>query len=108
MYVRVPRTAGFAHVSCLAEEADFLRGGRENNLDGKVLNPSLLWDKVCASKSTMASFAPSGGRAGRRRGRPEADWLGPGDDLLGNGLHGQATRTRCWCKRPSCLCGANW
>ena len=63
-------TAGFAHVSCLAEQAKILlTEAEENNLDEKV--QQARWNRwhtcACASNDTMASCrARSGGRAGRR------------------------------------------
>ena len=64
-------TAGFAHVSCLAEEAKILVAeAEENNLDVKVKRERWTRDGarvVCASNDTTASCgARSGGLAGRR------------------------------------------
>ena len=42
MHVLVPRTAGFSHVSCLAEQAKILMDEQENNLGKKVLNERWL------------------------------------------------------------------
>ena len=63
-------TAGFAHVSCLAEQAKILVAEAEENLDNKTLATRSGFGgtrAACASKGTTAScYARSGGRAGRR------------------------------------------
>ena len=64
-------TAGFAHVSCLAEQAKILVAeAEENNLGAKALNERVIrWHTrvACASKDTTASRSVRWhGRAGRR------------------------------------------
>ena len=63
-------TAGFAHVSCLAEQAKILVAeAEENNLDdeARMRGGGGGTRAACASKSTTASCgARSAGRAGRR------------------------------------------
>ena len=84
-------TAGFAHVSCLAEQAKILVAeAEENNLDRKALAGE-VWHRstVCASKTTTASCgARSGGRAGRRTwgGRRRTIFGCMAMGQLGNGL----------------------
>ena len=64
-------TAGFAHVSCLAEQAKiWVEEAEENNLGDQGVEQE-RWGGgtrvACASKTTMAWWrARSGGRAGRR------------------------------------------
>ena len=71
-------TAGFAHVSCLAEQAKILVAeAEENNLGNKagIVSGRGGTRVACASKITTASWrARSGGRAGRRT------WGQAGDD----------------------------
>ena len=72
-------TAGFAHVSCLAEQAKILVAeAEENNLDAKARTTAIGGTRAaCASKNIMASCtARSGGQAGRRALEkwPEKDW----------------------------------
>ena len=63
-------TAGFAHVSCLAEQAKILRDeAEENKLGLKVLNER--WRRwhtcsLCEQNTTASCGARSAGRAGRR------------------------------------------
>ena len=75
-------TAGFAHVSCLAEQAKILVAeAEENNLDLKVKRRGGRDGArvVCASNGTTAPWrAHSGGRAGRRT------WVGRRQTGLGN------------------------
>ena len=62
-------TAGFAHVSCLAEQAKILSGGRGNHLDHKVKNARWhRWDtcSLCEQDYHGVVRARSGGRVGRR------------------------------------------
>ena len=85
-------TAGFAHVSCLAEQAKILVAeAEENNLDDKVKMRGLIGGTcvVCASNNTTASCGVrSGGRAGRRTwgGRRGTGLELNAMNLLGNGL----------------------
>ena len=94
-------TAGFAHVSCLAEQAKILVAeARRTIWTCKVKNEVVAGGTraACASKSTTASCgARSGGRAGRRRGAAgDRQASGMAMNVLGNGLSMQiTTRTRC-------------
>ena len=85
-------TAGFAHVSCLAEQAKILVAeAEENNLTTRCLmrGSSGGTSAACASNGTTASCRVRlGGRAGRRRGSA-GDGRGSrlkALGLLGNGL----------------------
>ena len=96
-------TAGFAHVSCLAEQAKILVAeAEENNLDDKVLGRGGNGGSrvVCASKTTTAL----GGRARvgvleDYVGRPETDQLRANCDESSLGMvytmQRTTTRTRC-------------
>ena len=86
-------TAGFAHVSCLAEQAKILVAeAEENNLSDKVFNGR--WVRVAHVQPVRARDhhgvvrARSGGRAGRTYlGRPETDTSRRfAMTALGNGL----------------------
>ena len=92
-------TEGFAHVSCLAEQAKILVAeAAENNLENHRGGCGGTC-AVCVSKNTMAScLVPSGGRAGRRT------WVGRRRTILGSPRWGSlgtvyprriSTRTRC-------------
>ena len=85
-------TAGFAHVSCLAEQAKILVAeAEENNLGRKVDARFRGGSRVaCASKSTTAScVARSDGRAGRPTwGGRRTDRFGlTAMSVLGSGLY---------------------
>jgi len=85
-------TAGFAHVSCLAEEAKILFAeAEENNLDWEVKNPRFeRWDKcsLCEQKYHGVVCCALGWACWKTYvGRPEADWSRTSAmTLLGNGL----------------------
>ena len=74
-HVRVPRHGGFAHVSCLAEQAKILPMRANNNCS--------QWHRwhtcsLCEQATTASWHARSGGRAGRRT------WGGRRRTRLGN------------------------
>ena len=107
-------TAGFAHVSCLAEQAKILvvAEAEENNLDIKAFEARWKrWDtcSLCEQRSPrrrgvrarvgVLEDVRGGGR--RRTGLGK---LYMAMSVLGNGLsEANTTRTRCPCERPSCL-----
>ena len=86
-------TAGFAHVSCLAEQAKILFAeAEENNLDDKAMNER--WGSVahtcslCEQQHHGVVGARSGGHAGRRTwaGRRRTCLGRMAMSVLGNGL----------------------
>ena len=85
-------TAGFAHVSCLAEQANILvTEAEENNLDSKVFNERWRrWDacSLCEQEYHGAVRCALGWACWKTYlGRPEADDLrGMAIGTLGNGL----------------------
>ena len=96
-------TAGFAHVSCLAEQAKILVAEADGEQFGRDAFDQ-RWDRwhtcaACASNGTTASCgARSGGRAGRLMwvGRRGTNFGCMAMNLLGNGLgRANTTRTRC-------------
>jgi len=86
-------TAGFAHVSCLAEQAKILmEEAEENNLDGSVrLERFGRWHTCSLCKQNYHGFVLCAlGWACWKvyLGRPETDWnRGAAMNLLGNGLN---------------------
>jgi hypothetical protein len=89
-------TAGFAHVSCLAEQAKILFAeGEENNLDDKALNERWArWYKcgLCEQDYHGVVAGALGWACWRTYvARPETDWAhGLAMTQLGNGLHDAA------------------
>ena len=85
-------TAGFAHVSCLAEQAKILVAeAEENNLDDKVLNDRWhRWNtcSLCKQDYHGVVYCALGWACWKTYvGRPEADnFSGHGDGVLGSGL----------------------
>ena len=82
-------TAGFAHVSCLAEQAKILVAeAEENNLD--VQSKWKRWHmcSLCEQDTTASSYGALGWACWKTYvGRPEADWARMGAmTVLGNGL----------------------
>ena len=87
-------TAGFAHVSCLAEQAKILMDeAEENNLDGE--RRRARWDRwhtcsLCEQRHHGVVLCALGWACWKTyMGRPEEDWAqlkGPAMTLLGNGL----------------------
>ena len=94
-------TAGFAHVSCLAEQAKILFAEAEENNLGDECVCMRGWGggtrAACASRTTTASFVCALGWACWKTyvGRPETDSARRiCDDVLGNGLSRQITTGR--------------
>ena len=87
-------TAGFAHVSCLAEQAKILYDeAEENNLDLKVKNERWhRWHKcgLCEQEHHGVVYCALSWACWKTYvGRPEADWARrDAMNLLGNSLHG--------------------
>ena len=88
----MPRTAGFAHVSCLAEQAKILvEQAMENNLDHKVKNERWArWDRcsLCEQRYHGVVKCALGWACWKTYvGRPETDQThGMAMSLLGSGL----------------------
>ena len=86
-------TAGFAHVSCLAEQAKILFAeALENNLGGKVLSERMgRWDtcSLCEQKYHGVVACALGWACWKTYvGRPEGDWVRVAAmTAVGNGLH---------------------
>ena len=87
-------TAGFVHVSCLAEQAKILVAeGKENNLGNKAINERWArWNtcRLCGQGHFGAVFCALGWACWKTYvGRPEGDWPRVSAMMeLGNGLHG--------------------
>jgi len=87
-------TAGFAHVSCLAEQAKILFAeAEEDNLGDKAWNERWIrWDRcgLCEQKYHGVVSCALGWACWKTYvGRPEGDWLQRvAINLLGNGLFG--------------------
>ena len=85
-------TAGFAHVSCLAEQAKILFAeGEENNLDGKMMNDRWhRWNtcSLCKQDYHGVVYCALGWACWKTYlGRPEADQVrGMAMGVLGGGL----------------------
>ena len=85
--------AGFAHVSCLAEQAKILYAEAvENNLSGKAQNVRWRrWDtcRLCEQRYHGVVSCALGWACWKTYvGRPEGDWARRlAMDVLGNGLH---------------------
>ena len=75
----VPRDGGFAHVSCLAEQAALFAEAVENNLDLKVKNARWArWARsLCEQKyHGVVAFALGWALEGALGSAPERDQLG--------------------------------
>ena len=83
-------TAGFAHVSCLAEQAKILLAeAEENNLFDKAKNEWMRWHRcsLCKQRYHGVVRCALGWACWKTYvGRPETDPLGAAMNFLGNGL----------------------
>ena len=100
-------TAGFAHVSCLAEQAKILVAeAEENNLPEKHVWARWYKCSLCEQDYHGVVYCALGWACWKTYvGRPEGDWARRlAMTSLGGGLHAaKKPRRRCLWERPSCL-----